>query len=825
MSPQLSKLFSRSKNSLFLVSSDTFEIETCNSSALKDLGVPLEKITGKCIDEFYTLNIQRRQKILDEIAACGIYHMRDRISKNVVSVIRVNEEEKDKFLVSVEAKNQIKNSSDHTILEENVAGYIRINKDLVIIECNGSFAAQLGYKAKEQLINIDIKDVFLEADDVSKLVKLAIKDKKINNHEIRLKSKAGNEKIFLSNILLEKSDTGENEGLSFTVIDISSRVEFEKKIKLSEERFKLLSDVAIEGIVFLDKTKIVDCNNQLSKLLGFSSTEDLIQTEITEFINPSEVQKIINSIEKRSEILAKKSNGTIILLEATAGKIYQGEKEINVLLFYDITRRKKIEIALEQSTERYKNLVENSPNGVFILIENRIRFMNNTGIEFLGASSEDDLYKRNFLDFVSDEHISEFANDLTNTREGGELEYKEIALITLKGDVFNTGIQASLTIYNNKPAIQITVIDLKAQIALREERIKSKIAEETNLVLTEEIEQHKQTQEKLQEAQKFTRNIIESSIDMIIAIDKDGNITEFNQAAVRQFGYQLKEIVGKPVEVLYANPKEFKKVNDSIEKKKVFTGEIINKRKDGETFVSLLSSSVIMDKKGKVQGSMGVSRDITNRKIIEQQIKDSLKEKEVLLQEVHHRVKNNLQVISSILSLQSNYVKDEKTLEILDESQNRIKSMSYIHETLYQTTDFSSIEFSNYLDRLASNLIHSYSYSNGPISLQSDYDDIYLTIDQAIPCGLIVNELISNALKYAYDTTGGNIDLAIKENKGQIFLRVADYGEGLPKDFKYEESDSLGMQLVYSLVDQIDANMELNTSKKGTEFLITFERK
>jgi two-component sensor histidine kinase len=212
---------------------------------------------------------------------------------------------------------------------------------------------------------------------------------------------------------------------------------------------------------------------------------------------------------------------------------------------------------------------------------------------------------------------------------------------------------------------------------------------------------------------------------------------------------------------------------------------------------------------------MGVSRDITERKIIEQQVKDSLKEKEVLLQEVHHRVKNNLQVISSILSLQSNYVKDEKTLEILAESQNRIKSMSYIHETLYQTTDFSSIEFSNYLNTLASNLIHSYSYSGGIVKLVTDYDEIYLTIDQAIPCGLIVNEIVSNAMKYAFEGKDGDVYLSIKESQGKIHLRVADNGKGLPKDFKYEESDSLGMQLVSSL--------ELK-AEKGTDFLITFDK-
>ncbi|MFT5293867.1 MAG: PAS domain S-box-containing protein [Flavobacteriales bacterium] len=496
---------------------------------------------------------------------------------------------------------------------------------------------------------------------------------------------------------------------------------------------------------------------------------------------------------------------------------------MDVLLFYEITQRKKTEIALEQSTERYKSLVENSPNGIFILVNNQIKFINNAGVELLEYEVEDDLYNIEFKDFVDEEFRESVERDLLETREGGDLEYKEIQMNTSKKRHINIGIQASLTVFNNKPAVQVTIVDLTTQLELREERIRNKIAEEINITLTEEIEHHKQTQEKLQVAQKFTRNIIESSIDMIIAVDKDNKITEFNKAAIDQFGYLLEDVLGKDVSVLYVDKKEYQRVSTSVNDKGIFTGEITNKRKSGDTFVSLLSSSIIKDPKGEIQGSMGVSRDITERKIIEQQVKDSLKEKEVLLQEVHHRVKNNLQVISSILSLQSNYVKDEKTLEILAESQNRIKSMSYIHETLYQTTDFSSIEFSNYLNTLASNLIHSYSYSGGIVKLVTDYDEIYLTIDQAIPCGLIVNEIVSNAMKYAFEGKDGDVYLSIKESQGKIHLRVADNGKGLPKDFKYEESDSLGMQLVYSLIDQLDASLELK-AEKGTDFLITFDK-
>ena len=218
-----------------------------------------------------------------------------------------------------------------------------------------------------------------------------------------------------------------------------------------------------------------------------------------------------------------------------------------------------------------------------------------------------------------------------------------------------------------------------------------------------------------------------------------------------------------------------------------------------------------------------IAYDVTDRKEIDRRILDALKEKEVLLQEVHHRVKNNLQVISSILNLQSGYVTDTGTLEILKESQNRIKSMSYIHETLYQTADFGSIEFSDYINSISRNLIHSYT-TEAPVQLITDLDRICLSIDQAIPCGLIINELVSNALKYAFkNIEKPSLLVRIKELGEGITLEVKDNGIGLPENFGFEKSNSLGVQLVYSLVEQLDGNITIS-SEKGTDIIITFDK-
>ncbi|MFN2108821.1 MAG: histidine kinase N-terminal 7TM domain-containing protein [Anaerolineae bacterium] len=214
-------------------------------------------------------------------------------------------------------------------------------------------------------------------------------------------------------------------------------------------------------------------------------------------------------------------------------------------------------------------------------------------------------------------------------------------------------------------------------------------------------------------------------------------------------------------------------------------------------------------------------REITERAQAEAKIKASLKEKEILLQEIHHRVKNNLQVISSLLNLQSQGIQDEKTLEVFQESQNRIRSMALIHEKLYRSSDLARVDFAEYIRNLASFLIRSYKSRAVRLDLQAA--DIYLSIDDAVPCGLIVNELISNALKHAFvDGREGEICVMMQQLADrQVRLVVRDNGVGLPKDVDYMNTGSLGLQLVTMLVEQLDGTIEIGNNV-GAEFEILF---
>lgn len=210
---------------------------------------------------------------------------------------------------------------------------------------------------------------------------------------------------------------------------------------------------------------------------------------------------------------------------------------------------------------------------------------------------------------------------------------------------------------------------------------------------------------------------------------------------------------------------------------------------------------------------------------MEKKLKASLKEKDMLLREIHHRVKNNMQVILSLLRLQPEYIRDEKYIKIFKDIQNRIKSMVLIHEKLYESKDLASINFSDYVRRLVNELFRSYGDNASKIHLKIDINDIILGIDSAIPCGLIINELVSNSLKYAFvKSKEGIIEISLRNiNKIFIELVVKDNGVGLPKDFDLKQTKTLGLHLVLTLTKQINGEIELHR-ENGTTFSVKFKR-
>jgi two-component sensor histidine kinase len=219
---------------------------------------------------------------------------------------------------------------------------------------------------------------------------------------------------------------------------------------------------------------------------------------------------------------------------------------------------------------------------------------------------------------------------------------------------------------------------------------------------------------------------------------------------------------------------------------------------------------------------VGVAREITERKRIDEKVKASLKEKEVLLKEVHHRVKNNLQVISSILNLQGEKITNQEMLNLLRETQNRVRSMALVHEELYQSETLSWVDIGDYARRLSTTLFHSYRPEAVDLRLELDIGDVRVPVDEAVPCGLIINELLSNAMKYAFvGRRRGRVSVSFHQVADQFVLEVSDNGVGVPRGLDVNAAETLGLQLVATLTRQLRGSIEF-VRRRGTTFTVKF---
>ena len=334
-----------------------------------------------------------------------------------------------------------------------------------------------------------------------------------------------------------------------------------------------------------------------------------------------------------------------------------------------------------------------------------------------------------------------------------------------------------------------------------------------------DITVRKQADEALQKQ----RIAIEAAIDGVALMDDTGRYTYLNQTHVEMFGYNHPdELLGGTWRRLYSD-KEIERFKKEAAPELVNTGKwrgtVIAIRRDGSTFSQEVSLTQI-----EGGGLVCVCRDITDRIVAEQFILNSLKEKEVMLKEIHHRVKNNMQIVSSLLNLQLDHLQDETARTMFIESQNRIASMALVHEKLYQSNDLSRIDFTDYLRDLTENLAGILGAHARNISFVLKCADINLGIDTAIPCGLIINELVSNAYKHGFPKGGpGQVTLSLEPlADGRLQLEVADNGRGIPADFDLRKTKPLGMQLVHTLVQQLRGTLEIKR-ESGSRFIICLQ--
>jgi two-component sensor histidine kinase/PAS domain-containing protein len=350
-----------------------------------------------------------------------------------------------------------------------------------------------------------------------------------------------------------------------------------------------------------------------------------------------------------------------------------------------------------------------------------------------------------------------------------------------------------------------------------------------NVKLKREVAERKQAEEALRESELLRRlsidNMLEGYALHEAIFDEKGRMVdyrflEFNPSAQKIANVAREEIVGRTAKELYSHIMERGLIDryadvmatgiPAVIDDFYYAGDHLNKALDIACFR-------IDDRHFAC-----VFRDITDSKRVEEKIKASLLEKETMLKEIHHRVKNNLQVISSLLGLQCSYIKDEESREIFQESQNRVRIMAQIHTMLYQSADLARVDFGGFIRDLAGRLQQSYGGAGSPIEIQTDIANVSLSIETSIPCGLILNELVANALKYAFpEGKEGEIHIRMRSEDNRVALTVQDNGIGFPASIDFRNTQSLGLELVNLLVGQMSGTIDMQVGG-GTTWTITF---
>ncbi|NMB78680.1 MAG: response regulator [Methanomicrobiales archaeon] len=342
------------------------------------------------------------------------------------------------------------------------------------------------------------------------------------------------------------------------------------------------------------------------------------------------------------------------------------------------------------------------------------------------------------------------------------------------------------------------------------------------------IDQRKRAEAALMQSEARYRLITDNMSDAVWLMDKKFRLTFISPSSERKRGFSQRELLDMPFprhltpeskaifeKVFSANFTEERLADQELSVSA--TAELEFTTKDGSTYWAETTLSLIRDAAGKPFGYVGMARDVTERRKADEKILASLHEKEILLREIHHRVKNNLQIIASLLYLQSLNISDSFTIDILRESRSRVKSMALIHEKLYRSEDLALIPFATYLESLIENLKEAYGITDETVSISVTIDppDLSLNIETGIPCGLIVNELISNSMKHAFRKgTKGAITITVRQTSPYEYtMTIGDNGPGFPKDVDFKNTTSLGLQLVNNLVTQLDGDISLDCTK------------
>lgn len=494
-------------------------------------------------------------------------------------------------------------------------------------------------------------------------------------------------------------------------------------------------------------------------------------------------------------------NGRWLHFTAAAIKDASGILRGAIETLEDITDLKTAEDALKKSEEKYRRLIEDLSEVVYSIDrEGTITYISPRAEELTGYPA-DKIIGRNFEDFIHPDDLAPIRGSLKKTYAGEVFPY-EYRVVAQDGRFIHVQTTSRPIMEEGRP------VGLHG-------------------IMTD-ISERKKVEDELRISEQKYRGLFEHVFDGVYQSTREGVLLTANPALVGILGYgSREELLAINIAETYANPLDRITMITKLEQEGELRGyELVLKRKDGALVHVIQNAYIVKDEKGRVLYYEGTLTDVTALKRIEGQLKTKLREKEVLLKEINHRVKNNLQIVSSLLRLQSERVDQAEAKDVLRGSLGRIRAMALAHETLTQSEDLSRIDISDYIRRLATQLHVSYAEGREIVTIAVEGTGVYLDITQANPCGLLINELVTNALRHAFDPgQKGEVRVGIFRDSpgGGHRVVVRDTGRGFPSKIDFRKTETLGMQIVNGLVEQLDGTIDMTSEKgRGTEFTIRF---
>ena len=610
-------------------------------------------------------------------------------------------------------------------------------------------------------------------------------------------------------------DARKTQMILLAIEDITDRKRAEEALQESEEKYRIIVENSHAGILIVGEDyKFIYANNRLCEMLG-REREEVIGHDFREFLD-EESQRLVGDrylrrqrgepIPSRYEFNIVRKDGEKRRVEISSAIIKDSKGRVKTIAqILDVTDRKWMEEELRASEEKYRILHESAGEAIFAFgIDFKLMEINKTGCNYVGKTREEllgqDVFELGIL------HPDDLNRALENVQKILTQE-KSIVVdklrLKMKTGLFATFQVTSTPVIRNGEIVAIT--NVCRDITL-EERL----------------------YEALEASERRCRFLFNAGNDAVFLYEltgdlKPGKFVEVNDLACQMTGYSREELlVLSPLDLVLAEEREQLYESQHLlsqEKHRVFERTIVTR--EGSKILTEISSHLF--ELNGVPTVLAIVRDITERKAAEDKLRESLREREVMLREIHHGVKNNMQIMSSLLRLQARRISDEKAKSAFIESQNQIRSMAMIHEKLYQAKDFSRVDFADYLKKMVTHLLAVYGLEEKRVQFKVEAQNVLLGVNRAIPCGLIFNELVSNALKHAFPEgkRGELIVRMFKDDDGKVHLIVKDSGPGLPETIDIHKPQSLGLQIVADLTKQLDGEMEVRRDR-GSEFEITF---